>query len=74
MDCDLYSSTVTVLEFIQGLIRKDTVLVFDDWYSFNEKDEFGEKRAFREWNHAKYFEEFYDVENVFKAFICTEEP
>ncbi len=34
VDCDLYSSTVTVLEAFAPLIRKNTLLVFDDYLGF----------------------------------------
>jgi hypothetical protein len=48
VDCDLYSSTVSVLEFIRGLLRDGSILLFDDWNCFDKSDELGERRAFRE--------------------------
>jgi O-methyltransferase len=50
LDCDLYQSTVEVLE---GLYRGDclqdgTVLLFDDWNCNKANPNFGERRAFRE--------------------------
>ncbi|HZV03783.1 MAG TPA: TylF/MycF/NovP-related O-methyltransferase [Gemmataceae bacterium] len=50
IDCDLYQSTVEVLE---GLHRGDclqdgTVLLFDDWNCNKANPNFGERRAFRE--------------------------
>jgi O-methyltransferase len=49
VDCDLYSSTKTALEFCAPLLAKDTVMVFDDWLpdSLAAANE-GEKRAFDE--------------------------
>lgn len=48
IDCDLYQSTVPVLEFIADLLQQGTILLFDDWYAFAEADDRGEPRAFRE--------------------------
>jgi O-methyltransferase len=50
IDCDLYQSTIEVLE---GLYRGDclqdgTVLLFDDWNCNKGNPNFGERRAFRE--------------------------
>jgi O-methyltransferase len=49
LDCDLYSSTKTALEFCGPLIRDEAVLFFDDWWpdSLGAQD-MGEKRAFDE--------------------------
>ncbi len=50
IDCDLYQSTVEVLE---GLLKHDVfqdgcVLMFDDWNCNKANPNFGERRAFRE--------------------------
>jgi hypothetical protein len=34
IDCDLYESTVPVLEFITDLLQQGTILIFDDWFAF----------------------------------------
>ncbi len=49
VDCDLYSSTVDVLRFVEPLILDEAVVIFDDWNS-NElaSKDLGEKRAFSE--------------------------
>jgi hypothetical protein len=49
VDCDLYESTVPVLDFITGYLQEGTVLIFDDWFCFRSHPERGEQRAFREW-------------------------
>lgn len=49
IDCDLYESTVPVLDFITGYIQEGTVIIFDDWYSYRSDPNRGEQRAFREW-------------------------
>jgi O-methyltransferase len=47
VDCDVYRSTVPVLEFISPLLQKGTIILFDDWNCFGDRD-LGERRAFRE--------------------------
>lgn len=49
VDCDLYESTVPVLEFITPFLVTGSVIVFDDWRCFRNSPDFGEKRACREW-------------------------
>ena len=49
IDCDLYESTVTVLDFIVDYIQDGTIIVFDDWFCFRGNPNRGEQRAFREW-------------------------
>lgn len=49
IDCDLYESTVSVLEFITDLLVDGTVIIFDDWFCFRGNPEAGEMRAFTEW-------------------------
>jgi O-methyltransferase len=49
VDCDVFESTVPVLEFIEPILADGAVVVFDDWYSFKNKEDFGEQKAFAEW-------------------------
>ena len=46
VDCDLYSSTVEVLDFIRDMVTDQTILIFDDWNAFNKNNEKGQRRAF----------------------------
>src|SRR5262249_20465600 len=48
IDCDLYHSTVPVLEFVKDLLQKGTILVFDDWFCFHGNPGRGQRRAFSE--------------------------
>ena len=48
IDVDLYSSTVTVLEFIKDHLTNGTVILFDDWFCFAPGKEMGERRALNE--------------------------
>lgn len=73
VDCDLYHSTVPVLEFIKDFIQKGTVIVFDDWNCFLADPEKGERRAWREFC-ARYpdlrFEDFVST-GMQKAFVSV---
>jgi O-methyltransferase len=49
IDCDLYESTVPVLEFLTPYLSSGSVIIFDDWRCYKNHPEFGEQRACREW-------------------------
>jgi hypothetical protein len=49
IDCDLYTSTVPVLDFISDILADGAVLIFDDWYCFKSNPERGEQLACSEW-------------------------
>ena len=49
VDCDLYESTVPVLDFVTDYVIDGTVLIFDDWFCFRGNPNRGEQRAFNEW-------------------------
>lgn len=49
IDCDLYESTVPVLDFITDLVGQGTVIVFHDWFRFKGSPLQGEQRACGEW-------------------------
>lgn len=49
VDCDLYSSTVPVLEYLTPRLAQGAIVVFDDWYCFQGDGDDGEARACREW-------------------------
>jgi O-methyltransferase len=48
VDCDLYTSTVSVLNWIPNFLQIGTVIVFDDWNCFCADPDRGERRAWRE--------------------------
>jgi hypothetical protein len=52
IDCDLYSSTRTVLNFLTPYLQYGTLLLFDDWFAFLADPHAGQQRAFREWMEA----------------------
>lgn len=49
VDCDLYASTIPVLNFISDYLQTGTILCFDDWFSFLGNPHRGEQKAFNEW-------------------------
>jgi O-methyltransferase len=49
IDCDLYESTVPVLNFLTDKIVTGTVIVFDDWRCFRNLPSCGEQKACNEW-------------------------
>jgi O-methyltransferase len=74
VDCDLYASTVPVLEFIVPFLQRGTVLVFDDWFQFHGDPGRGQRRAFREFREkhpAIRFVDFFETSEV-KALITLD--
>ena len=49
IDCDLYESTIPVLEYLIPRLSVGTVLLFDDWRCYRNLADFGQQRACREW-------------------------
>jgi hypothetical protein len=49
IDCDLYESTVPVLEWLSDKLVDGAVVCFDDWFTFKGKADKGEQRATAEW-------------------------
>jgi len=49
VDVDLFSSCVTVLDFIEPFLQVGTVLLFDDWNAFNASNHKGERAAASQW-------------------------
>ncbi|MFC6283172.1 MULTISPECIES: TylF/MycF/NovP-related O-methyltransferase [Polaromonas] len=49
IDCDLYESTVPVLNFLTDRLSVGAVLLFDDWRCYRNLPEFGQQRACKEW-------------------------
>lgn len=73
IDCDLYKSTVPVLDFVRGFLQVGTVIVFDDWNCYHARPDHGERRAWAEFVQANPQLEFTDfVETAEgKALICV---
>ncbi len=52
VDCDLYRSAATVLDFVTPLLQDGTLIIFDDWYAYRGNPRLGEQRAFGEWTEG----------------------
>jgi len=50
LDCDYYSSTVTALDFLAGVVRPFTLVYFDDLHAFAGNPNKGQLAAIREFN------------------------
>ena len=48
IDCDLYSSTAEVLNFIKDMLINKCILMFDDWNCFGKDNIRGQRKAFNE--------------------------
>lgn len=49
IDCDLYISTVPVMDFLTDIVQQGTILIFHDWFRFKGNPNEGEQRACGEW-------------------------
>jgi len=49
VDCDLYESTVPVLNFMTNRLSVGTIILFDDWRCFRNLSEYGQQKACLEW-------------------------
>lgn len=48
IDCDLYESTVSVLDYVLPILQTGTILAFDDYYCFNGDPDRGGQLAIKE--------------------------
>jgi hypothetical protein len=51
IDCDLYSSTSTVLRYLSNSVTTGTVIIFDEYFNYPGW-ELGEHKAFMEWANS----------------------
>jgi O-methyltransferase len=49
IDCDLYESTIQVLDFLTDIVVQGTILIFDDWFRYQGDPRRGEQLACAEW-------------------------
>lgn len=52
IDCDLFDSAREALHFVGPLIKREAVIVFDDWHTGSVEGNAGERRAFRDFLDA----------------------
>jgi hypothetical protein len=73
VDCDLFTSTCCVLNFLEQFLSVPTIIIFDDWYTFMNKDDpenYGERRAFSEWPVHREFRSLWDSGDWNVAFLA----
>lgn len=64
VDCDLYKSTVPVLDFVRPFLQQGTIIAFDDWNCYFANPLRGQRLAWKEFleaNHDLRFEPFYST-------------
>lgn len=66
IDCDLYHSTVPVLQFIRPFLQLGTIVVFDDWNCFLADPSRGERLAWKEFRET-------NPQFMFEPFVSTAE-
>ena len=62
VDCDMYSSTVEVLDYLRGIVTTGTIVAFDDWFCWSPTGRSGEQVALEELIEA-------DPELEFNAYL-----
>ena len=72
IDCDLYESTIPVLNFMRRYLVNGTIICFDDYYNYKAAADQGEQRAMREFlqEHQEIqFIPYFDYSPLGKSFI-----
>ncbi len=72
IDCDLYSSTVSVLDFLEPRLKHGMILAFDDYFCFSADALSGERLAFEEFRkrHPEWnFDRFRNFDWAGLAFV-----
>ena len=49
IDCDLFSATKTALDWITPCLQDGTVLMYDDWFLCQNREDIGEQGATKQW-------------------------
>ncbi len=72
LDCDLYSSTRDALSWLADLLTNNSILMFDDWYSYDDDPQLGQQKAFAEFLEncpERTAEELWEFAEDGKAFV-----
>ncbi len=72
IDCDLYTSTKQVLNFLAPYLVNGTIVCFDDYYCYKANPDQGERKALAEFvgeNDHLAFLEWFDYSPLGKSFI-----
>ncbi|MEX0830736.1 MAG: TylF/MycF/NovP-related O-methyltransferase [Nitrospirales bacterium] len=73
IDCDLYSSALDCLTFLDGRLAEGTILLFDDWFCFRGHRRYGVRAAFELWSRGNKYcvTEYFSYSWAGKAFIVN---
>ena len=74
IDCDLYESTVDVLNFLPNFLQDGTILCFDDFFNYRGRKDMGVQKAFSEVRESLpelSFTEFFAYSPLGMSFICN---
>ena len=74
IDCDYYSSSKDVFNYIGKYLQEGTIILFDDWYCFKGSREKGVQKAFNEFleeNKNIIFADF-PTQGLKKMVVCLE--
>ena len=72
IDCDLYSSAASCLNFVAPMLTDNSVLIFDDWHSHNlAEKKLGERKAFEEFlnENPEFLAEYIQGYNEFSQIV-----
>ena len=67
IDCNMYSSTVTVLEFLAPRLKHGMIVAFDDYFCWSPTDVSGERSALHEFSERHPQWNFFRYQNVHRA-------
>jgi O-methyltransferase len=73
VDCDLYVSTIQVLDFVQPYLVDGSIICFDDFYNYKGDPEQGEQKALAEFLKKQVrvrVVPYMDYAPLGKSFIC----
>ena len=73
IDCDLSSSALDCLGFLDGRLADGTIILFDDWFCYRGRPDRGVNRAFSSWlSQSRYTAtEYFNYSWAGKAFILN---
>lgn len=73
IDCDLYDSTIQVLDFVQSYLVDGSIICFDDFYNYKGDPEQGEQKALADFLQKQARVRvipYMDYAPLGKSFIC----
>lgn len=74
VDCDLYDSTIQVLNFVQPYLVNGSIICFDDFYNYKGDPAQGEQKALTEFMQQQqsllHLIPYFDYAPLGKSFIC----